>query len=142
MTKRQRRDKGTKNSSVITGLRLEPDVAQDLCTYARAHALDEHGRGDVAQMARFFIRTGLGWSPTQSNELEDRVLKPSRLCGLALETPVMLKLENYGRGLGTSAAARHLIRLGLGMADAESRQREERFAAMATALRDVRERFG
>ena len=138
MTKRQRRDKGTKNGSVITGLRLEPDVAQDLCTYARLYALDGHGRGDVAQVARHFIRVGLGYSVETSQEMEDGELKPARLCGLALETPVKRLLDQRTILVGgPTATARHLIRRGLGMSDVESRKREERFTAMATARREI-----
>jgi hypothetical protein len=149
MTRPHRRDWKVKNASVITGLRLEPAIASQLCYAAREHAVDERGRGDVAQMARYFIRTGLGYTTAQSNALEDGTLKPKRLCGLALEEEVERRLVEHAREVfwnrypaGRAAltpTARHLIRLGLGMPAAESLRREEQFASLAAALREVRE---
>jgi len=132
-----RRDHQTKNASVIGGLRLEADVAQRLCEAARTHAADKHGRGDVAQMARYYVRTGLGYTAEASNTLEDKAPKPERLCGLTLEKDVMVRLR--ASGANVSAVARHFIRRGLGFSDAESRRREEKFAALAEALREIRE---
>jgi len=101
----------------------------------------ERAEGNVAVMARYLIAVGLGWSPAAANTIEERHQKPRRLCGLALDT------ETYTRLQGTAAqleltptgAARHLLRCGLGLDPMESLKREETFASLAQALREVRE---
>lgn len=144
----RRRDFHVKNDSVISGLRLESDIAKQLCDAARANAADAKGIGDVAQMARYLIRTGLGYTDVQSNAFEDAMLKPYRLRGLALEDEVARKLYEMARRLrvnwsttvvGPTAAARHLIRVGLGVPIEESERREQRFAALAAAKREIME---
>ena len=79
MTRAHRRDDGTKNASVCTGLRLEPDLARRLCT-----AAVEQAEGDVAQFARYILRTQLGASSEVALVMEPGP-KPKRLCGLALD---------------------------------------------------------
>lgn len=137
MTRAHRRDKGTTSGSVITGLRLESELAKDL----RTEAVERAG-GDIAELARFLIRTGLGYSARDANELEAKAPKPARLCGLALERDVMLRLKGYaGSGLSVAGAARHLLRLGLGYKAAESLAIEGRFAAIATARRELADAY-
>lgn len=146
MTRPHRRDFGVKSASVISGLRLERDVAQKLCEAARQRTSDPTAAkrrdrlGDVAVMARHFIRVGLGIPESRSAAMEATEVKPARLAGLALESGVYQALEGAHSQLGSiTATARHFIRRGLGYAEAESLRREERFAALAQALRDARE---
>lgn len=136
-----RRDRGVKNTSVISGLRLEADAATRLCDRAREQAVDK-GKGDVAQLARYYIRIGLGYSHQEANALEVTELKPKQVRGLVLETAVEahLRRRQYTLGLGCAGTARHLIRLGLGYSKEESLRREERFASLAAAIQEVRER--
>lgn len=135
MTRAHRRDKGTKNASIITGLRLEKDVAKALCEWARQ--ID----GDVAALSRYFIYKGLGYSEDQAARAE-RELKPERLAGLALDSATNRRLIEYAQkldGWNTSAAARHLLRLQLGYSVKDSTAREEKFALLAQAKRAAME---
>ncbi len=136
MTRPSRHDKGIKRNSVISGLRCEPDLAKRLSA-----AAVERSEGNVAMMARYLIHTQLGLSHDDAITIEEKHAKPARLCGLALSTIVYQRLVERGTdmGLTVTGMARHLLRLGLGMSASESRDREEKFSALAQALREVRE---
>lgn len=140
-----RRDKDVVNDGLVAGLRMEPKLAQKLCEEARRLAPRAvHGRvkGDVAEFARSLLRRGLGWTHDQSEAMEALELKPKRLTGLTLETAVHTRLHQLAthRFSGNVAsAARHLLRIGLGVDEAESLRREDAFASLAAALREVRE---
>lgn len=142
MTRPQRRDKDIRNASVCTGLRLEPALAQRLCDEARKRALvGNPPRGDVAMMARALIREGLGIDTVTSNTMEDQAPKPEGIAGLKFEAGLKKALQRYAKaqGLSVTGAARHLLRVGIGYTDSESRTIEQRFATLAAALREVRE---
>lgn len=139
MTTRRRRDKGIKGGSVITGLRLERDTAQLLCDQAV-----ESAKGNVAELARFYIRRGLGASAAQANTLEENeYLVDSGLAGLSLdERTINLLLDRTARTGQTKAAiARHAIRRGLGYTETESTKREAGFAALAEVYQGRSETF-
>ncbi len=142
MTRPHRRDKDIRNASVCTGLRLEPTLAKRLCDEARKRALvGTPPRGDVAMMARALLREGLGIDAETSNTMEDQAPKPEGIAGLRFEAGLKRSLQRYAKaqGLSVTGAARHLLRVGLGYADKESRDIEQRFATLAAALREVRE---
>ena len=136
MTRAHRRDKGITYASIITGLRLESDLA----TRLRA-AATERAEGNVAVLARFLLATGLGWSAEAANTSEDRDLKPRKLCGLAVPEELYTRLRGAAARLhlAPTGAARHLLRRGLGVDELTSLQREEKFASLAAALHEVRE---
>jgi len=130
---------------VITGLRLERDCAQRLCIAAIERAADEDGRGDVAMMARFLIRTGLGDSAERANRREENDrLGNCSLAGLWLDEDTCTRLTTYisraakSFGLTRAGCARHLIRLGLGIPEATSLEREQTFATIAELRRGER----
>jgi hypothetical protein len=131
VTARQRRDAGIKGGSVISGLHLERDAAQRLCD--KAH---EIAGGNVAELARFYVRRGLGATVEQANQLEEtEYLVSSGLAGLSLDkrTIGLLVRAVAEQGIAKSAIARHLIRRGLGFSERDSKKREAGFAAIANA---------
>ncbi len=136
MTRRHRNDKGITGGSVITGLRLEPELAARL-----RDAATERAEGRVAVLARFLIATGLGRSAEAATQDEQSALKPRKLCGLAVSHTMYKRLEEDAASLELSitGCARHLLRVGLGFDAMESLRREEAFASLAAALREVRE---
>lgn len=142
MTRPHRRDKNVKSASVIAGARLEPDVAQRLCAAAIERVPDKHGLGDVAQLVRYLVRTGLGIPHSEANAREERAaLGDCGVPGLKLETDVCQQLARHADHLGLNklATVRHYIRLGLGLRNEVSLQREERFAEIASAKRGLLE---
>jgi hypothetical protein len=129
VTAARRRDKGIKGGSVLTGLRLERDVAQALCDQATTNA-----QGNVAELARFHIRRGLGATAAQANHLEETEnVISSGLAGLSLDaaTIALLVIGAARREMSKAGLARHFIRRGLGMSEAESVKREAGFTALA-----------
>ncbi len=136
MTRRHRNDKGITGGSVITGLRLEPELAARL-----RDAATERAEGRVAVLARFLIATGLGRSAEAAIQDEQSTLKPRKLCGLAVSDRMYTRLEEDAASLQLSitGCVRHLLRAGLGFDAVESLRREETFASLAAALREVRE---
>lgn len=129
-----RRDRNVKFDSVIAGLRFERDAAQALCTFAIDHAADERGVGNVAEVVRYLVRTGLGASGEEANRIEATGgFRQCGIAGLQLDVPTVRQLDAFTKAnrWGKAAAARHLVRLGLGYPDAESRARENRFAVIA-----------
>ena len=142
MTRPHRRDRNVKSASVIAGARMEPDLAQRLCAAAIDRVPDEHGRGDVAQLARYLVRTGLGIPHSEANIREERAdLADCGVPGLKLEADVCQQLARAAdhHGLNKLATVRHFIRLGLGIRNEVSLQREERFAEIASAKRGLLE---
>jgi len=138
MTTRQKR-KDIRGSSVITGLHLERDVAQRLCDQAR-----EDAAGNVAELARYYIRIGLGATAAQANRLgEGNLALSSGLAGLGLDawTRDRLIQEVARQGIAKAAIARHLIRRGLGFSEKESKRREAGFAALANARHGLHDVF-
>lgn len=138
LTDRPRRETHkVRGDSVISGLHIERDVAQDLCDEACKIAKDKHGLGNVAELARFYVRTGLGATKDQANHLEEneRILSNGGVAGLGLDkwTIARLVAEVGRRGMGKAAIVRHLIRRGLGMSELESMKREAGFAAIVQA---------
>jgi len=140
-----RRDKDVVNDACVKALRMEPQLAQKLCEEARLLAprfVHRKSKGDVAEFSRSLIRRGLGWSHEQSELMEATELKPKRVGGLTMEPAVHRRLTELAQrhfGGGVASAARHLLRLGLGMNEGESLRREEKFASLAAAIREVRE---
>lgn len=137
MTEPQRNHVGTRRGSIITGLRCEPDLARRLRDAAR----EQTEKGDIAVTARYLLHTQLGLSDSDAHHMEQTMLKPARLCGLALPTKSYLDLERRARreGLTITATARHLLRLALEVSHEESFRREETFTSLAAALKEVRE---
>lgn len=134
MTRPLRRDARTKGASVITGLRLEPETAQQLRDKACTDALDEKsGRGDCSALARIYIRTGIGLSRAEAYRREQHGRFGACLAGLAMEEDLCARLDELSAGLGTSkaGAARHFIRVGLGFTKDNSLAREAHFAELA-----------
>lgn len=71
MTRPTRRDKDVRMSSVIAGLRLEPDTATRLVESAKAHAADHNlAEVNIAAYARHLLRVGLGMGAAESMERE------------------------------------------------------------------------
>ena len=142
MTRPHRRDKNVKGASVIAGARMEPDLAQRLCAAAIERATGKHGRGDVAQLARYLIRIGLGIPHDQANVREEQAaLGDCGVPGLKLEADVCQQLSRVADqlGLGKLGTVRHYVRLGLGIRNEVSLNREERFAEIASAKRGLME---
>lgn len=140
MTRPLRRDAKVKGASVITGLRLEPEAAQQLCDKACTDARDEKtGRGNVSELARYFIRTGLGLSPVDANRREEHGAFSSCVAGLAMEPDLCARLTSAARKLGLpkAGAARHFIRLGLEFSHANSMAREAHFAELAASKHEA-----
>lgn len=136
MTRRQRNDKGITGGSVITGLRLEPELAARL-----RDAATEHAEGRVAVLARFLIATGLGRGADAATQDEQDTIKKRKLCGLAVSDDMYDRLETRAAQLQLqiTGCIRHLLRVGLKIDAMESLRREETFASLAAALREVRE---
>lgn len=140
MTRALRRDAKVKGASVITGLRMEPETAQQLCDKAVEDAPDKKtGRGNVSELARYFIRTGLGLSPTEANRREEHGDFSACLAGLAMEPDLCARLTSAARRLGLpkAGAARHYIRLGLGFSHTNSMAREAHFAELAASKHEA-----
>lgn len=140
MTRPLRRDANTKGASVITGLRLEPETAQQLCERAIEDARDEKtGRGDVSELARYFIRTGLGMTPNDANRREAVGAFAACVAGLKMEPDLCARLASAARRLGVTkaGAARHLVRLGLGFSEENSLEREAHFAELASSKKET-----
>lgn len=129
--------KGRKGASVIKGLRMERGLAQRVCEQA-----DERAAGDVAEFTRYAIRVGLGCSHEEANSREANEYHiNSGLAGLSLDKFTKRELEHRAAKLGVTKAsvARHLIRLAVGYAVAESNEREKRFSALADAYKTLHE---
>ncbi len=146
MTRPLRRDAKVKGASVITGLRLEPETAKDLCDRACAEVLEELPpgskrlpRGNVSELARYFIRTGLGLSAAEANRREAHGDFDDCLAGLAMEPDLCKRLASTAHKLGLpkAGAARHFIRLGLGFSQENSMEREAHFAELAAAKHEA-----
>lgn len=140
MTRPLRRDALTKGASVITGLRLEPETAQQLCARAVEDARDiKTGRGNVSALARYFIRTGLGLSHADANRREEHGAFSSCVAGLAMEPDLCARLTSTARRLGLpkAGAARHFLRLGLGFSAENSMEREAHFAELASSKHEA-----
>lgn len=123
-----RRDSKTKGGSVVTGYRMEPDLAQRMIAYARENFTDERGIADIARAARFLLRTQLGHT-----ERDDHGLLPETSRGLKMEAYLRDSIVTYqvNHEMSFVGAARHLIRLALGYAEGESKRRERVFAELA-----------
>lgn len=145
MTRPLRRDARTKGASVITGLRLEPETAQQLRDKACTDALDEEcGRGDVSALARIYIRTGAGLSSAEAYRREQLGRFDKCLAGLKLEPDLCRRLETRAEQLGVTkvGAARHFIRLGLGFSVENSLEREAHFAELAASKYEASKMMG
>lgn len=135
MTRAIRRDGRSVRASVIPGIRLEADTAQKLVDKACQLAPVEPKKtgaacGDVGATVRYFIRVGL--------RLPDQSRAKVNACGIAglhLDSYTCTKLSVYAEDmdLNKAGAVRHLIRLGLGMDDETSLERERYFAELAGA---------
>lgn len=135
MTRAARYDGRSVRASVIPGIRLEADTAQKLvdaaCGLAPARPKKEGlACGDVGATVRHFIRTGLGLQPQPAARVA-----ACGIAGLHLDAHTCTKLSVYAdeAGLNKAGAVRHLIRLGLGMDDETSLERERYFAELAGA---------
>jgi hypothetical protein len=140
VTRPLRRDAKVRGASVITGLRLEPETAQQLCDSAVENARDvKTGRGNVSVLARYFIRTGLGLSHADANRREEHGAFSSCVAGLSMESDLCARLTSTARRLGLPKAgtARHFIRLGLGFSAENSMAREAHFAELAAAKHEA-----
>lgn len=69
----RRRDKDVRDSSVIAGLRMEPELAQALVNHARDLA-EQLGlqKANVAATTRHLLRVALGWNENKSLAAEER----------------------------------------------------------------------
>lgn len=136
-----RRDKDTKNASVIAGLRLEPELALKLTDYALREREAGERQADVASAARRCLRIGLGQTPEQALAAEaytcpDGIVRGLRV-DVALGTAVRALARKYS--LVNSGAARHLLRLAFGISVQESLRRERVFAEIAAQRRAIYE---
>jgi hypothetical protein len=135
VTRAARYDGRSVRASVIPGIRLEAETAQRLvdaaCSIAPAppkkHGL---GCGDVGATVRHFIRVGLGMPLRESVRVA-----ACGIAGLHLDSDTCERLTAYADeiGLNKAGAVRHLIRLGLGIDDEASLERERYFAELADA---------
>jgi hypothetical protein len=134
-----RRHKDLTRSGCIAGLRMETDLAQKLADAAR-----ERSDGNVAELARYFIRTGTGLSHAEANRREE-TLKPDKMVrGLRIEEDLVARLDRFTRHArldSRAGGARHLLRLALGINEVESLKREVGFAAVAAARQGMRDVF-
>lgn len=139
MTRQLRRDARTKNASVITGVRLEAEVAQALRDAAVSFAPDDKGRGDVGQLARFYVRRGVGFSADAANQREAHGGFDNCVAGLAMESTLCKRLTEEADRLGITkaGAVRHFIRLGLGYSQDNSLEREAHFAELAASRKEA-----
>lgn len=146
MTRPLRRDARTKGASVITGLHLEPETATQLCDRACEDAPEQLPpgakrlpRGNVSELARYFIRTGMGLSSADANRREEHGAFSACVAGLKMESDLCARLASAARKLGVTkaGAARHLIRLGLGFSHENSMEREAHFAELAASKHDA-----
>lgn len=135
MTRAARRDGRSVRASVIPGIRLEADTAQALvdkaCQLAPVGPKKTGAAcGDVGATVRHFIRLGLGLHAQQGAKVA-----ACGIAGLHLDSYTCAKLGVYAADmdLNKAAAVRHLIRLGLGMNDETSLERERYFAELAGA---------
>ena len=137
MTRAARYDGRSVRASVIPGIRLEAETAQKLvdaaCSLAPAQKKTGAACGDVGATVRHFIRTGLGLRAQERAKVG-----PCGIAGLHLDTYTCSKLNTYAAemDLNKAGAVRHLIRLGLGIDDEASLERERYFAELAGAHRD------
>lgn len=134
-----RRDRQTKGGNVIAGFFMEPALALSLTNYARAHfakgATPETAVADLAAAARYLLRVQLRQTPAED---AGRSLSEATR-GMRVDAALDKALKRYhaSTGLSFNGAVRHLVRLGLGVSDEESVQREEHFATLADARRGL-----
>lgn len=151
MTKPVRRDKDVINSSVITGLRMEPALAAKLCEFALQYGTTIGlKRGDVAGATRYLLRLGLGQAADNAAMAglggagRGRAREAGVLAGIRLDPDIVDGLRGTPRGhsgqlagvgdlLNAAGSARHLLRLGLGWSQEESLNAEDRFQQIANA---------
>lgn len=139
MTRAHRRDKGVKNASIIAGLRCEPALALRLTGRALEGQRDDRGRADVAAMARYLLRMGVGWGHARAGA---DVLCPSvTIPGLRVEHDLVTAVDKWSDqlGLGRAGTIRHLLRLQLGFTESASLAAEARFTEIAEARRALME---
>lgn len=127
-------------ASVIPGVRLEAETAQKLVDAACARAPVAPKKagaacGDVGATVRLFIRQGL-----RLREQPGARVFACGIAGLHLDTYTCEKLSAYADeiGLNKAGAVRHLIRLGLGIDDEASLERERYFAELAAGHESTR----
>lgn len=137
-----RRDKDTKNASVIAGLRLEPTLAVKLTDYSLYLRPAGEGKGDVAAAARRAMRMGSG-TPADIAEHEELHLRPigNLIRGLRLDERLAAIINETARRyeLGPAGAARHLLRMSLGWTMDASLEAERTYSAIAAARREIYE---
>jgi hypothetical protein len=143
VTKAHRRDYGTTGGSVITGMRLEADAAARLREAAIALA-----EGNIVELVRYYVRTGLGYAPDDISRREaagtgSDSTSNSGVAGLRLEKDASTKLKVRAdeHGMARVGLVRHYVRLGLGIRKEVSFQREERFARIAAARRELADSY-
>jgi hypothetical protein len=142
MTRRTRRDKDTKNASVIAGLRMEPKLAVKLTAWALANIpRDTQNRTDVGAAARWLLYIGLGASSDTALRLEQEPRPSPVVPGLRLAQRTIDSIETHSLRLRLNRAAtvRHLLRLQLGWTAEASLETEGNYAAIAEARRALME---
>lgn len=143
--KRTRRDADVKNSSVITGLRLEPELAHRLVESARKAAEKTNPRtgrpiADVATHTRDLLRQH--FKVQRSDDvLGDRPpagMQGSPIAGLKLDPPLAAAIRAFrGSRLGIAGSVRHALRLALGWTVEDSLRQERKFAEIAASKREL-----
>jgi hypothetical protein len=132
-----RRDAGVKRGSVVTGLRMEPDLATALTEAAHRQAQNEgEAQADVNKTSRCLLRRALGWSTAETLAAEARGgWAGTPVAGLGCESALIVALDKARAklGLNRSAAARHFLRVSLGWSPQASLEKEKAFAAIAAA---------
>lgn len=148
MTRKSRRDVDTKNGSPISGLRMEPLLADRLTDAARADAerrgeISYTGRGiaNIARETRIILRAML-YSDGNRKLGHDDPPPGGRapLCaGLKadpkLREAVLRYWHNVHPRLGVSGCIRHALRVALGWSEVDSLEVEQKFASIAEAKR-------
>lgn len=135
-----RRDKNVKGASVISGHRMEPDLAQRLTAYAHEH-FTVNGKADVAAAARYLLRSAFGKVGEHAFDMPGGLTELTR--GLKLEPWLYEQIEvwqaNAPMPMSFVGVTRHMLRLALGFNAKVSLQREQRFVDIASARRGLME---
>ena len=133
-----RRDKNVRGGSVITGFRMEPDLAQRLTEYARRN-LVVNDKADIAAAARYLLRTQLGKPSHESLDPPGGLTESTR--GMKMEKwlvqSIGVWIDRQDVQLSFVGAIRHLIRLGLGYNAKLSLQRESKFAELSALRQQI-----
>lgn len=134
MTRKTRTIKQVKNSSVISGLRLEPELARNLVLVAREDARQRgETHADLARETRLLLRLALMGGATEDPPRGAQMI--GLVAGLRVEAELLAAVRAYcakrKTDFGLAGCVRHLLRIHLGWTAQASLQAERKFAELA-----------